>query len=68
MLLELLAVLIINLSETQNDIQIFGNRAVNSAGMSPLNDPDLLDVGVLETEIVFQTTERKKEELRLNLS
>ena len=26
--------LIINLSETQNDIQIFGNRAVNSAGMS----------------------------------
>ena len=60
--------LIINLSETQNDIQIFGNRAVNSAGMPPLNDPDLLDVGVLETEIVFQTTERKKEELRLNLS
>ena len=60
--------LIINLSETQNDIQIFGNRAVNSAGMSPLDTLDIVSVGVLETEIVFQTTERKKEELRLNLS
>ena len=52
--------LIINLSETQNDIQIFGNRAVNSAGMF---SPAMVDVGALETEIVFQCLpdKRKKE-------